>query len=79
MSTTSRNRRNKEKRIKINCKKGTRAKVTRVNLFHVLTHQEQKEMLHQFRNSRNFYGTMLNGSRKQAHYMKFDEVPANHK
>ena len=52
-----------KKRINtFNCKKGSRIKITRDNLFHILIHHQQKSALHKHQNNRNFHGTMLSGN-----------------
>jgi hypothetical protein len=58
------------------CCKGARVKVTRSNLSHVLKHDEQRETLKGYGNSRNYYGRILSGSGKQGYNICFDDLPA---
>ncbi len=66
----------KKKKVAAQCRKGARVKVTRSNLFHVLEHDEQRETLKGYGNSRNYYGRILSGSGKQGYNIRFDDLPA---
>jgi hypothetical protein len=66
----------KKKKVAAQCRKGARVKVTRCNLFHVLEHDEQRETLKGYGNSRNYYGRILSGSGKQGYNICFDDLPA---
>jgi hypothetical protein len=66
----------KKKKVAAQCRKGARVKVTRSNLFHVLEHDEQRETLKGYGNSRNYYGRILSGSGKQGYNIHFDNLPA---
>jgi hypothetical protein len=73
-ATTSRS---KKKKVAAQCCKGAPVKVTRSNLFHVvLKHDEQRETLKGYGNSRNYYGRILSGSGKQGYNIRFDDLPA---
>ena len=75
--TTARNTASKEKKKKrANCKKGSRVKVRRDNLFHVLKSEAQKTDIAKHGNSRNFYGVIMSGNGKQGYQIKFDDLPA---
>jgi hypothetical protein len=58
------------------CHNGAHVKVTRSNLFHVLEHNEQRETLKGYGNSRNFFGQILSGSGKQGYNIPFDNLHA---
>jgi hypothetical protein len=66
----------KKKKVAAQCQKGALVKVTRTNLFHVLEHDEQRETLKGYGNSRNFFGQILSGSGKQGYNIRFDDLPA---
>jgi hypothetical protein len=66
----------KKKKVASQCHKGACAKVTRSNLFHVLEHDEQRETLKGYGNSRNYYGRILSGSGKQGYNIRFHGLPA---
>ena len=75
--TTARNTASKEKKKKrANCKKGSRVKVRRDNLFHILKGEAQKTDIAKYGNSRNFYGVITSGNGKQGYQIKFDDLPA---
>jgi hypothetical protein len=66
----------KKKKEAAQCRKGARVKVTRRNLFYVLEHDEQRETLKGYGNSRNYYGRILSVSGKQGYNICFDNLPA---
>jgi hypothetical protein len=66
----------KKKKLAAQCRKGAHVKVTRSNIFHVLEHDEQRETLKGYGNSRNYYGQILSGSGKQGYNICFDDLPA---
>ena len=75
--TTARNTASKEKKKKrASCKKGSRVKVRRDNLFHILKSEAQKIDIAEYGNSRNFYGVIASGNGKQGYQIKFDDLPA---
>jgi hypothetical protein len=68
----------KKKVAATQCCKGACVKVTRRNLFHVLKHDEQRDTLKGYGNSRNFFGRILSGSGKQGYNIRFDNLPAGY-
>ena len=75
--TTARNISSKEKKKKrANCKKGSRVKVRRDNLFHILKSEAQKTDIAKYDNSWNFYDVITSGSGKQGYQIEFDDLPA---
>ena len=66
----------KKKKVAAQCRKGACVKITRSNLFHVLEHDEQRERLKGYGNSRNYFGRILSGSGKQGYNIRFDNLPA---
>ena len=53
-----------------------RVKVQRKSLFHILEHEEQKEVMKRDDgNSRNYYGKVLSGNGNQGYRIQFDELP----
>jgi hypothetical protein len=81
VATTSRSSAQKErkkKKVSAQCRKGARVKVKRSLLYHVLLHEDQREKLKGYGNSRNFYGEILSGSGKTGYQIRFDDLPADH-
>jgi hypothetical protein len=67
----------KKKKVAAQCCKGARVKVTRSNLFHVLEHDEKRESLKGYGDSRNYYyGRILSGSGKQGYNICFNDLSA---
>ena len=68
----------KKKKASAQCRKGARVKITRSLLFHILEHDEQREKLKGYGNSRNFFGRILSGSGKTGYSIRFDDLPAGY-
>jgi hypothetical protein len=67
-----------EERSATQCQKGVPVKVKRSLLLHVLEHNDQRDKLKGYGNSRNFFGRILSGSGKQGYMICFNDLPAGH-
>ena len=68
----SRNKIRKKKNVKkFVCKKGGKLQILRDNSHHMLRYHQEKDGMESFRNSRNFYGTIINEKLKVKSFNDF--------